>query len=812
MQTMDSIMKAAMERAVQQAMQHIDIDFYVSANQTEQQYQQELQPSLSQQLRDQQEQQHQHLHQQHLQQQQQQQEQQQQQQQHYAFRYQQSATPTTHMQQLAYNYQPRHSTTTTTTSSPLSTHSLNSINSNSSGGSNSSSGSSSSNSSSKSNSSADFSLALHSYNPDEQLIAQNQLNLNEFQHYHQMELELHHQMDSPISQNGSSPPCGGAHTPTSIIPAAATSVSAASPTATATATAMALAMAKAAAVAAAQAAASTTPTTAATTAQQQLPLPTIVNHVASDYKTASSSSSCWCYGDSTYHMKILVPAVASGAIIGKGGETIASLQKDTGARVKMSKSHDFYPGTTERVCLITGSTEGIMTVLDFIMDKIREKPDLTTKIIDAESKQTQERDKQVKILVPNSTAGMIIGKGGAFIKQIKEESGSYVQISQKPKDVSLQERCITIIGDKENNKNACKMILSKIVEDPQSGTCLNVSYADVSGPVANFNPTGSPYATNQNAINSSTASLNASLNSTLGTSIGGAGSASSVLVNGTGINLSLNLGAPNPAPNLAVATQLLEHIKVAMRGSGYSESATNEVCAALGVLAKYGVLGIGVGVPHANGAHTTLGNYLGVTTLEQQTAAAATAATAGNVFGAVGQVNLEQYAAAAAAAAAAGRPTQSQLEAAAVQFDPFRHLGTASAAASATTPVSLNNNSFGLTAATGTATTAQLGGLSKSPTPGDLGAKDSKCVEVPEVIIGAVLGPNGRSLVEIQHVSGANVQISKKGIFAPGTRNRIVTITGHPSAIAKAQCLIEQKINEEETKRARQIPLTTVVN
>lgn len=206
-----------------------------------------------------------------------------------------------------------------------------------------------------------------------------------------------------------------------------------------------------------------------------------------------------------------------------------------------------------------------MTVVDFIMDKIREKPDLTTKIIDAESKQAQERDKQVKILVPNSTAGMIIGKGGAFIKQIKEESGSYVQISQKPKDVSLQERCITIIGDKENNKNACKMILSKIVEDPQSGTCLNVSYADVNGPVANFNPTGSPYATNQNAINSSTASLN----STLGTTIGSAATAASLLVNGTGINLSLNLGSPNPAPNLAVANQLLEHIKVKCRDPSY---------------------------------------------------------------------------------------------------------------------------------------------------------------------------------------------------------------------------------------------------
>lgn len=178
-----------------------------------------------------------------------------------------------------------------------------------------------------------------------------------------------------------------------------------------------------------------------------------------------------------------------------------------------------------------------------------------------------------------------------------------------------------------------------------------------------------------------------------------------------------------------------------MRGAGYSETATTEVCAALSVLAKYGVLGMGVGVPHANGAHPTLGNFLGVATLDQQTAAAASAVTGNNVFGAVGQVNLDY--AAAAVAAAANRTTQSQLEAA-VQFDPFRHLGSATAPAA--TPVSLNNNSFGLTGATGTVSSAQLGaaasigGLSKSPTPGDLGAKDSKNVEVPEVIIGAVLG------------------------------------------------------------------------
>ena len=60
---------------------------------------------------------------------------------------------------------------------------------------------------------------------------------------------------------------------------------------------------------------------------------------------------------------------------------------------------------------------------------------------------------QVKILIPNSTAGMIIGKGGNYIKQMKEESGSYIQLSQKSNDASLQlqERCVTIIGTKKKS-------------------------------------------------------------------------------------------------------------------------------------------------------------------------------------------------------------------------------------------------------------------------------------------------------------------------------------------------------------------------
>lgn len=45
-----------------------------------------------------------------------------------------------------------------------------------------------------------------------------------------------------------------------------------------------------------------------------------------------------------YFLKVLIPSYAAGSIIGKGGQTIVQLQKETGATIKLSKSKDFYPG------------------------------------------------------------------------------------------------------------------------------------------------------------------------------------------------------------------------------------------------------------------------------------------------------------------------------------------------------------------------------------------------------------------------------------------------------------------------------------
>merc|ERR1719508_697990 len=110
----------------------------------------------------------------------------------------------------------------------------------------------------------------------------------------------------------------------------------------------------------------------------------------------------------------------------------------------------------------------------------------------------------------------------------------------------------------------------------------------------------------------------------------------------------------------------------------------------------------------------------------------------------------------------------------------------------------VNNNSFGLATA---GNPLPCLGQPPPPPPGIEEHMSKIDIEVNESLVGAVLGPAGRSIVEIQQFSGANIQISKKGTYSPGTRNRIVTITGPQKCLNTAQFLIEQRVQDEEAKR-----------
>ncbi|XP_033848722.1 RNA-binding protein Nova-1-like [Acipenser ruthenus] len=433
-----------------------------------------------------------------------------------------------------------------------------------------------------------------------------------------------------------------------------------------------------------------------------------------------------------YFLKVLIPSYAAGSIIGKGGQTIVQLQKETGATIKLSKSKDFYPGTTERVCLIQGTVEALNGVHNFIAEKVREMPQSAQKsepvsILQPQTTVNPDRIKQAKLIVPNSTAGLIIGKGGATVKAIMEQSGAWVQLSQKPEGINLQERVVTISGEPEQNRKAVEIIVQKIQEDPQSSSCLNISYSNISGPVANSNPTGSPYANSAEVLPSAAAAAAATASSLLGqASLAGVGAFPTTMSSFSGNDLLTISSALNTLASYGYNTNSL--------GLGLNPSAASGVLAAVAASAN----------PAAAAAANLLASY-----------ASDASTSVGHHAGHLGGFTLGSLAAATGA-------TNGYLNAASP----------------------LMASSF--------LATEKLAE----------GAKDVVEIAVPENLVGAILGKGGKTLVEYQELTGARIQISKKGEFIPGTRNRKVTITGSPAATQAAQYLISQRITYEQGVRA----------
>ncbi|CAA6662594.1 unnamed protein product [Spirodela intermedia] len=161
---------------------------------------------------------------------------------------------------------------------------------------------------------------------------------------------------------------------------------------------------------------------------------------------------------STY-VRFLVSNSEAGCIIGKGGSTIMEFQTQSGARIQLSRNHEFFPGTSDRIIMISGAFLDIMKAMELILQKL-----LTSK-------------SKVRIIVPNSCCGGIIGKG---------ESQAGIKIS--PQDhayVGLNDRLVTLTGSLEERIRAICLILSKLAEDSHYLQSINSPY-----PYAGLNLSG----------------------------------------------------------------------------------------------------------------------------------------------------------------------------------------------------------------------------------------------------------------------------------------------------------------------------------
>ncbi|KAF8075430.1 hypothetical protein N665_1094s0011 [Sinapis alba] len=188
------------------------------------------------------------------------------------------------------------------------------------------------------------------------------------------------------------------------------------------------------------------------------------------------------------HIRFLVSNAAAGSVIGKGGSTITEFQAKSGARIQLSRNQEFFPGTTDRIIMVSGSVKEVVTGLELILDKLHSE-------LHAEDGNDVEPRRRLRLVVPNSSCGGIIGKGGATIKSFIEESKAGIKIS--PLDntfYGLSDRLVTLSGTFEEQMRAIDLILAKLTEDDHYSQNVHspYSYAATAGyNSVNYAPNGS---------------------------------------------------------------------------------------------------------------------------------------------------------------------------------------------------------------------------------------------------------------------------------------------------------------------------------
>lgn len=186
--------------------------------------------------------------------------------------------------------------------------------------------------------------------------------------------------------------------------------------------------------------------------------------------------------EKTTYVRFLVSNAEAGSVIGKGGSTINDFQSQSGARIQLSRSHETFPGTSDRIIMVSGTIDEVLKAMDLILTKFLNE-------FHNEDGEDANPRPRLGLVVPNSSCGGIIGKGGSTIKSLIESSQAGIKISPQDNNYyGLNERLITVTGGLDEQLRAVDLILSKLIEDPHYG-----HQHSSTGPF--------PYAGNYNAMN-----------------------------------------------------------------------------------------------------------------------------------------------------------------------------------------------------------------------------------------------------------------------------------------------------------------------
>merc|ERR550539_405506 len=167
-------------------------------------------------------------------------------------------------------------------------------------------------------------------------------------------------------------------------------------------------------------------------------------------------------------LRCLMTGKEVGPIIGKGGEIIHNIREESGAKIHISDG-----SCPERVITVTGTTHAIFKAYTLICKKIEDEDG-------GAGSQVRPKDLKegggavglsMKLIVPASQCGSLIGKGGSKIKEIREITGANVQVASDTLP-GCTERCVTVSGNQESITQCIYHICCVMLESPAKGSTV----------------------------------------------------------------------------------------------------------------------------------------------------------------------------------------------------------------------------------------------------------------------------------------------------------------------------------------------------
>lgn len=176
---------------------------------------------------------------------------------------------------------------------------------------------------------------------------------------------------------------------------------------------------------------------------------------------------------SNVSLKILVSNSLVSSLIGTKGSSIRELISVSEADIVVSRSNEFYHGTSDRVVDVSGHLKSVELACRLIwtLKAINEDDESITWSPSASLRSSKYDDTEVEgfIAVPAKFGGLLIGKNGATMQSFIEETGCNVSMNSKEESVATQERVLKLSG----TSKSCSRCTSKILRKCYSGSSEN---------------------------------------------------------------------------------------------------------------------------------------------------------------------------------------------------------------------------------------------------------------------------------------------------------------------------------------------------